>query len=1152
VRFAADFHIHSHYSISTSPMLTPEHLDAWARIKGVTVVGSGDFTHPGWLSELRQKLVPAEEGLFRLRESWRLGPSEQLPLPSEPSGAPAPARPLSTAPEGTRFLLTAEISNIYRRAGRTRKVHNLVFAPHFEAVERICSRLSRLANLASDGRPILGLDSRDLLEIVLEASEDCFFVPAHIWTPWFSVLGAKSGFEELSECYAELTPHIHAVETGLSSDPPMNWMCRFLDRYTLISNSDAHSPEKLGREANLFDTELSYPAIIGAMSRERAGFEGTLEFFPEEGKYHYDGHRKCGVCWDPLESLRRGGLCPTCGRPLTEGVLSRVAQLADRETLPDPAERPGFHSLIPLKEILAELSGQGLGSREVRRRYAELVQLAGSELALLLQFPEQDLLARGEGLLAEALRRVRCGSVLVQPGYDGEYGRIHVFGQGEREAFGPQGLLFPEPGGTVVPGATVVAGGGTAAAASRGATGAGGGGPEGQAAPREPRPLISFDLGAYRRLREQRRGATPSAPPLAPDSAAAARPAANGPAASGLVSPGAQDGLNPEQRRAAEHAGGAALVLAGPGTGKTHTLVARMLHLIRERGVDPGSILALTFTNRAAAEMRRRLAGAQAAGAQAAGPSAPGASGTPGGLAGAQAAGAQAGQPLICTFHSLGLSLLKAHADKAGRSPGFALLEEQERLELLRSLAGRRGEELSRLAEGLSRVKQGLGGAMEVAAAGQLAELHQSYQRLLRERNLFDLDDLICEPVRLLEGDAQLLAAYRQRFQWVLVDEYQDVNLPQYRLLQLLCPGPGAGLFAIGDPNQAIYGFRGASVQFIRGFLQDYPGAALYRLPRSYRCPDTILAASAQVLAAPEREPRLLGSEEGLLVRLSECGSDRSEAEFVARTIEQMMGGLRFFSLDSRLSGGEGVEGIGSLADFAVLCRIGRQMGALEKAFRDHAIPYQRVGETPFFRREPVRSVVKALRGLQGPGQPGAPLRELLERAIALVLPADGAAAGEAGRAWQEDLQALRELAAELPGGPEELLELAALGSEADAYRRGSERVALMTLHAAKGLEFPCVFIVGCEEGLLPCSLGAGPSVDTEEERRLLYVGMTRARRYLFLSWARRRFLYGREHRLGRSPFLQAIEQRLLEQSRPDAGIPARRGERGASQLDLF
>ncbi|MCD4694768.1 MAG: endonuclease Q family protein, partial [Bacteroidales bacterium] len=285
MKFIGDFHIHSHFSIATSKELQPEYLDYWARKKGIKVVGTGDFTHPGWTKELKEKLEPAEEGLFKVKTEFK----KRIPFPVKGD---------------VRFLLTAEISNIYKKNGKVRKVHNVVFAPSFEVVEKIQGKLSALGfNITSDGRPILGLDSRDLLNICLDASEDIFFVPAHIWTPWFSALGSKSGFDSIDECYDDLSEYIYAVETGLSTDPPMNWMVSPLDKYTLISNSDAHSPEKLGRNANLFDTEISYPSIIGAMKTgDPKKFLGTIDFFPQEGKYHYDGHRKCGIRWSPLET----------------------------------------------------------------------------------------------------------------------------------------------------------------------------------------------------------------------------------------------------------------------------------------------------------------------------------------------------------------------------------------------------------------------------------------------------------------------------------------------------------------------------------------------------------------------------------------------------------------------------------------------------------------------------------------------------------------------------------------------------------------------------------------------------------------------------------------------------------------------------------
>lgn len=397
-RRIADLHLHSHYSLSTSPLLDLPHLDTWAARKGIGILGTGDFTHPGWRAEIARELRPAEEGLF-----VRAG-----------------------SDTATRFVLSAEISSIYRYEGRVRKVHNLLLAPSFDAVDTITRAVARFGSLVSDGRPILRLDSRDLLEIVLTASPDAELIPAHIWTPWYSVLGARSGFDSLRECYRDLTPHIHAAETGLSSDPPMNWMSSALDGITLVSSSDAHSPERLGREANLLDIDLSYPALLGALRGGTAGgFVGTVELFPEEGKYYHDGHRACEVRRDPV-TAGSAALCEVCGRPLTTGVLRRVLELADRPYGYRPEGAPEHTPLVPLKEILAEVRGRGTGTKVVDTAYHRLLERLGPELGILLHRPIEVIEREAGDRVAEAVRRVRARAVTTEPGYDGVYGVVRV------------------------------------------------------------------------------------------------------------------------------------------------------------------------------------------------------------------------------------------------------------------------------------------------------------------------------------------------------------------------------------------------------------------------------------------------------------------------------------------------------------------------------------------------------------------------------------------------------------------------------------------------------------------------------------------------------------------------------------------------------
>jgi uncharacterized protein (TIGR00375 family) len=413
MRFLADLHIHSRYSRATSKDMSPEGIGKWAQLKGIRVIGTGDFTHPQWIRELEEKLEPTGNGLYTLKKEF---PAEGVP---------------DSCKAEVSYLLTAEISCIYSKGGRTRKVHVLVLASDFDAAGRISAALGSIGNLSSDGRPILGLDAKELLRIILDASPDALFIPAHAWTPHFSVFGSASGFDSLEECFEELTPHIHAIETGLSSDPPMNWRLSALDRVTLISNSDAHSPSKIGREATIFDRSITYGSIRDAI-RTRKGFLGTVEFFPEEGKYHYDGHKACGVSLSPAETRQRNEICPLCLKKVTVGVMNRVGKLADREEGYRPEGAPIFHSLIPLQELIAETLKVGASSKKVARAYQALLEQLGNEHTILMNSPLDDIEAAGSPLLREAVARMRAGNVRIIPGYDGEYGKVRTFVDSER------------------------------------------------------------------------------------------------------------------------------------------------------------------------------------------------------------------------------------------------------------------------------------------------------------------------------------------------------------------------------------------------------------------------------------------------------------------------------------------------------------------------------------------------------------------------------------------------------------------------------------------------------------------------------------------------------------------------------------------------
>lgn len=414
--FIADFHIHSKYSRATSKECVPETLELWARRKGLHVIGTGDFTHQIWRDELKEKLVRSEDGLYTLKqEFWR---EDDI---AGPHIAP-------------RFIVSGEISSIYKKNGKVRKVHNLLLLPSLEDAEVLARKLEAIGNLHSDGRPILGLDSRDLLEIALDTVPDVIFIPAHIWTPHFSLFGAYSGFDDIHECFEDLTQYIHALETGLSSDPAMNRRLSALDGFTLVSNSDAHSPANLAREANIFDTSLTYNGISQSL-KTGSGFQGTIEFFPEEGKYHYDGHRNCKVCLKPSETISASGICPVCGGKITVGVLHRVETLADRSEGFMLQNENHFESLIPLQKVIAASMGLTTASKKVKNMYSNMIGSIGSELFILREASIDEIGSKAGRLIAGGIRRLRCGDVYIEPGYDGEYGKIRLLDKEEKALF---------------------------------------------------------------------------------------------------------------------------------------------------------------------------------------------------------------------------------------------------------------------------------------------------------------------------------------------------------------------------------------------------------------------------------------------------------------------------------------------------------------------------------------------------------------------------------------------------------------------------------------------------------------------------------------------------------------------------------------------
>ncbi len=927
-------------------------------------------------------------------------------------------------------------------------------------------------------------------------------MPAHIWTPHFSLFGAFSGFDRIQDCFEDLTPHIHALETGLSSDPPMNWRVSALDSFHLLSNSDAHSPAKLGREANLFDTELSYSGLRRAVEQGQ-GLAGTLEFFPEEGKYHLDGHRKCGLCLEPEEAERLGNVCPVCGRKLTVGVLHRVVELSDRLEGFRPAEAKPFENLVPLPELIAAATGTSAAGKKTLALYGQMLRCLGDEFSILRQVPPEDIQTVAGPLVAEGVRRLRRGEVRRTGGFDGEYGKIQLFTpeeaseiQGQMSLFTPDQWQQWEQGGK--------------------------------------KPSHRAEAPAAGEEGRQKQPSTEGGVPETQAEEMAQRAAAE--AAAGE----AAHGLNPEQREAVQARERAVAVIAGPGAGKTKNLIARLAWLLQERQVEPGQITAVTFTRQAAEEMRSRLER------------------LPGGKAWSR-------KLWIGTFHSLCSRLLA----EAGRT--FSLADPSLQRELAEQTRGAFGLKLSASAflRELSRQKNSgrVGEASAVVsesapanapegaptgapegspadAPGRIPpEAFAFYQEKLREAGALDFDDLLLEGLVLLEGPGEDGGAevLRAHFHYLLVDEFQDINPVQYRLLQAW-NRQGQELFVIGDPDQSIYGFRGSDARCFERLQEDFPQLRRITLRYNYRSTPEILGGALSLIGHNAGEPRQLEAARsgGRPIRLVEAPGERSEAAFVAREINRLVGGIDMLGTQEEAARQD--REVRSFSDLAVLYRTHRQGQALEERFRQEGIPYVTAGREDFLQDPEVRGTLYFFQHVLHPEDP---LAERLARQL-LWPAADERAAEQMAllaekyrnkarrgkpvkllEEWAEELslenpEAMGRLAdmAVLHTSLEDFLETLTFGEEGDVRRNGGRKftadaVTLMTFHGSKGLEFPVVFLYGLRKGMVP--LETAGETDVEEERRLLFVAMTRAREELILTCS------GEP-----SPFLEELEPERL------------------------
>ncbi|PIE57825.1 MAG: DNA helicase II [Desulfobulbus propionicus] len=1095
MQYRADLHIHSAYSRATSASSTLQGLAAWAAIKGIDIVGTGDFTHPAWYASLCEQLVEDQPGLYRLRDEY-LDCSHFLPV--ELQGI--------RSVEQVRFVLTAEISSIYKKAGRVRKNHNILLAPDLESVQKINQRLANIGNLKSDGRPILGLDAKNLLEILLENAPEGFFVPAHIWTPWFSLFGSKSGFDTIEACFEDLTPHIFALETGLSSDPEMNRCVSALDGFTLVSNSDCHSPGKLGREANIFDTEPSFYHLRDAIRnpRDASGrqvFTATVEFYPEEGKYHCDGHRKCQICFEPQESRQHDNICPVCRKPLTIGVLNRVMVLADRERPLFQEHDPAVYSVIPLPEVLSELLNVGPTSKKVRHAYAQAIRTFGSEFSVLLDAPLEEIGQKSNALLQEAIRRIRDKEVIRRPGFDGAYGVIRVFAAKEKEQLVGQGNLF---------GMTV-------------------------SAPRKKKRTVKVD-GKKTAEEEDAKPTIPSAE------------------------------LNVSQQAAVDSTSPIIAVQAGPGSGKTHTLVARVRKQLAQ-GEGPCTVI--TFTNKAADEIRSRFADQKEV----------------------------ADRLQISTFHGYCLRWLRE------KTPELQVLGSDDRPLMLMQLD--LASSLRQAEEKAIHIQRLL-----VFSPGMEDPLVQSYHHALEKRNLIDMDCIIPVLAGKLQQETEESRRIRMATGALFVDEFQDINHEQYELVSLLAESQP--VFVIGDPDQSIYGFRGADARWFSRFAVNHH-AQVIQLTANYRSGLHILRSAERLIAGNtadwvRRPMRPIHERTGSLY-LCRCTTPNQEARCILDHIEAHLGGTSHRVIERMDIKEQATLG---MRDIVVLFRTGHQMEPVSRVLQQRGIPYQRVDQKAFYTTKDMRPLYYAILFLAGragieqqlyllqqePGVGERTLRRLAlwmgdHKEVSDILGQEihGVYAADTPRLlwnFQTFFQTLkRACGAGMPmvelvmrlaeyygleSGNNQVRQLHRLAvnygpslddfsdylqrySASVLYEPQSEAITLSTLHAAKGLEFKLVFLAGFEDGLIPLHPhnDLSPAVlqaHIEEERRLLYVGMTRAVEILYLTWCGSRVQNGKTKLCEISPFSREL---IAEHLQPAPVVTAPKKKKAHSlQLSLF
>lgn len=1083
--FLADLHIHSKYSMATAKNSDLENNYISAAKKGISIVGTGDFTHPKWFGELSEKLEKDNDsGLYRLKKDLEKEVNKEIP---------------DSCNKNIRFMLQCEVSSIYKKNGKVRKNHNLVYFPTLESVKKFNSKLDLIGNIKSDGRPILGLDAKKLLEITLETDPEAFFVPAHIWTPWFSLFGSKSGFDSIEECFEDLSSEIFALETGLSSDPEMNWMISELDRFSLISNSDAHSPGKLGREVNIFDCNMSYYEMKDALkNKDNNRFKGTFEFFPEEGKYHYDGHRKCDVCLSPEESLKFNGKCPVCGKDMTLGVMYRVSQLADRKDIKNiKKEAPPYYSIVPLTDILSEILKVGPNTKKVKNAFENIINVTGSEFNALW-WAEPDLVDKaGIPLLSEAVKRMRNGDIHINPGYDGEFGKIKIFDEKE-----------------IIP------------ASAKG-------------------QKSLFEQGDLNKTKLKRKSAVNEI------LKAGDKFVEKEPKLSDLKEKKNVEKLNKKQMEAVSSKFPFNVVIAGPGTGKTSTLTSKISDLIENKKIDPEKILALTFTIKAANEMKERI----------------------------QKKLNVDKLPFIGTFHNFALNHLKQGEKK------LSIIDENTKIFLIKSALENSGikSRPKNLLNRISKLKQEID--FKDDSDDEFLSVFNKYEKLKKDNFLIDFDDILINFIEDLK-DEDFKKEITKKFSYILIDEFQDLNKVQYEIIRKVS-NIETPVFIIGDPDQSIYGFRGADADFFEKFKRDFKEVNVLNLEKNYRSSESIIDASFQIISNGEnefvRKKVFSGIKGEKKIQIIVSPTEYSQAQWISNEIQNLIGGTGHHLTYRNNYDYEDASSY-SFSDIAVLCRTKKETDILSEILERNSIPHKKINENNISDDINIRKLLSYIKMLNK--EPDISdlilnpfglkfeknnlkkdvfenkifvdkldkldkFRKLMtdlnvEKLIDKVV--ESTELSE--KKDDEDFNIKKEYLKSFSCGfksIEEFLTNISLNRISDVNIPG-EKVNLMTIHASKGLEFPVVFVPGCINGNIPF-IADNKETDIEEERRIFYVALTRAKEKLYLLRPRKRDIFGKKVDAKGSPFLKDVEKNLLKEIVLKSD---KKTEKENNQLSLF